>query len=54
MWSLVTVLGPILFIGVVVYVTLRSKAAGRANDQRGERGARELREEIDRDPEYRE
>ena len=49
LWSLVTILGPIVLIGVVIYAYVRNKRAPDANFEKAERGARELREEIHED-----
>lgn len=49
LWSLATVLGPLLLLGMIVWVYYRNRKAGPANLARAERGARELREEIARD-----
>ena len=53
-WSLVTILGPVLLIAVLVWAYLRNRNAGPRNLERAERGAAELREDLQRDPEYRE
>lgn len=49
LWSLATVLGPILFIVVVGWAIMRNRAASPQNRARSEQGARELREEINED-----
>ena len=49
LWTLITILGPILLIGAIVWAYLRNKNAGRANFERAELGAREVREEIEKD-----
>jgi cbb3-type cytochrome oxidase subunit 3 len=54
LWSLATILGPILLIGVIVYATLRNRGGSRRQVDRAERGAVEFREELQRDPEYKE
>lgn len=53
-WSLITIVGPILLIGAIIWAFMRNRTAGRGNVERAERGARELREDINRDPQYRE
>ncbi len=53
-WSLITIIGPILLIGAIIWAFMRNRAAGRGSVERAERGARELREDINRDPQYRE
>lgn len=54
LWTLITILGPILLIGAIIWAFLRNRASGRANVAQAERGAAELREDLKRDPEYRE
>lgn len=54
LWSLVTILGPLLLVAVIVGAYLRNRAAGRTNLARAERGAKALREEIERDEASRE
>ncbi|GEM_PF-457412 len=46
LWPVITVLGPILLISTIIWVTLRNRAASRASFDRAERGAVEVREEI--------
>lgn len=53
-WSLITIIGPILLIGAIIWAFVRNRNAGRANLDRAERGAREVRDDIHRDPQYRE
>ncbi|MCL6250771.1 hypothetical protein M3P36_06895 [Altererythrobacter sp. KTW20L] len=50
LWSLITVLGPILLFGAIIWATLYTKRARRSNLDRAERGAKEVREEIEEDP----
>lgn len=52
LWSLITVLGPILLIAAILYAYFRNRRGRRAEVARAERGARELREKIRRDPQY--
>ena len=47
-WGLVLILGPLVLLGVIVWAFARNRAAGRANVDRAERGAVEVREEIER------
>ena len=49
MWSLATVLGPILLLGVVLWAMTRNRKGGSREIERAERGARELREDIEED-----
>ena len=53
MWSLVTILGPILLIAAIVWAFLRNRGARPGSFERAERGAEELRDELERDPQYR-
>lgn len=47
-WPIVTILGPILLIGVLIWAFVRNRrSASRGEIARAERGARELREEIE-------
>ncbi len=48
-WSLVTVVGPVLLIAALIWAYLQNRNASRANVERAERGARELRQEIEHD-----
>lgn len=47
MWTLVTILGPLLLIGLIVWATLRNRNPSREEIAQAERGARELREELE-------
>jgi hypothetical protein len=49
LWTLVTVLGPVLLIGTIIWATLRNRSASRADIASADLGARKLREEIERD-----
>ncbi len=49
-WGIVLIIGPLILLGVIIWAWLRNRAAGAANFQQAERGAQELREEIERDP----
>ena len=49
LWSLVTILGPILLIAAILWSYLRNRNPRRGEIARAERGARELREEIEED-----
>ena len=49
LWTVVTVLGPVLLIGAIIWATLRNRGGSRADIARAERGARQLRDEIERD-----
>lgn len=49
LWSLITVLGPILLIGAVAWMFVRNRNARRGTVDQAERGARELREDLERE-----
>ena len=47
-WPFVTVLGPLLLIGVLIWAFVRNRRSETPGEiARAERGARELREEIE-------
>ncbi len=46
-WILVTVIGVALLIGATIYGWVRNKGASRNNEIEAERGARELRQEME-------
>ena len=48
LWPLITILGPILLLVAIIWATLRNRGS-REDIARADRGARELREEIERD-----
>lgn len=47
--TIATIVGPILMLAVIIWAYLRNKAASRATTERAERGARELRDDIEHD-----
>lgn len=47
LWSLITIVGPLLLIAALVWAYLRNRNAGRASLARAERGAREVRRELE-------
>jgi len=49
LWSLVTILGPILLMGAIIWAWLRNRNPAPGEIARAERGARELREELEED-----
>ena len=49
LWTLITILGPLLLIAAIVWAWLRNRNPSREEIARAERGARELREEIEED-----
>ncbi|MBU2341668.1 MAG: hypothetical protein KKE77_10545 [Alphaproteobacteria bacterium] len=48
--ALATVLGPILLLAVLVWAWLRTRRASRSNEIQAERGARDLRQDIEDRP----
>lgn len=49
LWSLATVLGPILLIAAIVWAFMRNRNPHPREVERAERGARELRADIEED-----
>ena len=47
LWSLATILGPILLIAAIVWAFLRNRNPRPGEIERAERGARELRQDIE-------
>lgn len=47
LWTLITILGPLLLIGVIGWATLRNRNARPGEIARAEQGARDLREKIE-------
>ena len=47
MWTLITILGPLLLIAVIVWAYLRNRNPSREEIARAEHGARELREDLE-------
>ncbi len=45
-WSLITIIGPVLLIAAIIYAYMRSRSTTRAEEIAGERGAKEVREDI--------
>lgn len=50
---LANIIGPIILLAVIVYVWMRNRNTSDALDRKAERGARELRHEIEEAPERR-
>lgn len=48
LWGLMTVVGPILLLGVIMWAMLRNRTRSRADKERTEQATRELYEESDR------
>ncbi len=51
LWSLVTILGPILLIVAIVWTTIRVRGGSRSGYRRAEQSARDVRDDIARDEE---
>ena len=49
LWMLATIIGPLLLIAAIIWAYLHNRHASRGEIARAERGARELREELERD-----
>jgi hypothetical protein len=49
MWVLMDIVGPILLIGAIIWVFLRNRKPSRDEIERSERGARDLREQLNRE-----
>jgi hypothetical protein len=47
-WSIALIIGPILLIALLIWAFLRNRGASPATTERAERGAAELRDEIER------
>jgi hypothetical protein len=54
MWALINIVGPLLLLAALVWVFLRNRGRPRSEIAEAERGAVKLREELQRDPQYRE
>ena len=46
-WAVALILGPILLLATAIYVWARNRQASRASIDRSERGARELRDDLE-------
>jgi len=47
MWTFATILGPILLIGVIAWAMLRNRGGTQREVDRAERGAVDLRHDLD-------
>lgn len=47
LWPIITVLGPILLLGVMIYAWVQNRRQPESEIRRSEEAARELRERID-------
>jgi hypothetical protein len=54
MWGLVTIGGPVLLLAFLIWGVLRNRGASAGEVAETERGAVKLREDLQRDPQYRE
>lgn len=52
LWLVIDIVAPLLLIAAIVWAYFHNRNAGRRNVERAERGAREVREDIRRDPQY--
>jgi hypothetical protein len=52
LWSIITILGPILLLAAIIYAWWRNKTGSRGDFERAEKGAADLREDIRQDPHY--
>jgi hypothetical protein len=52
-WFLVVVVGPVLLLAALIWAYFRNRNASPASFARSEEGAKQLREDIRNDPEYR-
>lgn len=50
-WTLVTIVGPILLIAAILYAWWKNKQAPKSNYREAERGAKHLQDEIANEPE---
>lgn len=48
--AIATIIGPILLLAVLIWAWLRNRQASRSNEIQAERGARELRRDIENSP----
>ncbi|KHL26095.1 hypothetical protein PK98_06100 [Croceibacterium mercuriale] len=49
LWSVLTILGPILLIGVIAWAMLRNRGGTKREVDRAEHGAADLRHDLDAD-----
>lgn len=54
LWFLINIIAPLLLIAALIWAYFHNRNAGRRTVERAERGAREVREDIRRDPQYSE
>jgi hypothetical protein len=47
LWTLITILGPLLLIAAIVWAYLRNRNPSPGEIARADRGARELRQELE-------
>ena len=49
LWILIDIVAPALLLAAIVWAYFYNRKAGRASIERAERGARELRQELEED-----
>jgi flagellar basal body-associated protein FliL len=49
LWIVINIVAPLLLIAALIWAWLHNRKANRASAERAERGARELRREIEED-----
>jgi hypothetical protein len=49
LWFVIDIVAPALLIAAIIWVWLRNRKASRRSFERAERGARELRQELEED-----
>ncbi|GMN13812.1 hypothetical protein [Altererythrobacter sp. MTPC7] len=49
LWTAVTIIGPILLIGIIVFAWKNNRDASRDSIAKADRGAQKLQDEIERD-----
>jgi len=47
LWSVITIVAPLLLIAALIWAYFRNRNASRGSVERAERGARELRRELE-------
>ena len=53
MWALINIVGPLLLLVALGWVFLRNRRRPGGEIAQAERGARQLREDLQNDPQYR-
>jgi hypothetical protein len=52
LWGVITIIGPIFLMAALIYAMVRNGVGSRAQIEKAERGAVQLREEIRKDSDY--